>query len=332
MECQGNPDTCTLAAAADGGFDYAGFAAHWRASLDAYAAVGVVPNYITIQNNPDFVPDALTPGEACRFLPTEGTATVSVAGTDTEVNYPGLAEALAAVQEALAGLASPPAIAAPDTSDVRSVADYTASLDLAQLGAISHHLYGTNPEAVDVAALAALGDLAESADLPLFQTEMQAAAMDTAVLMHYAMSVEGASMYLQGVLAAPESVASLNAGTLITLGADDFTLELPYHAVRHYARNTDPGWIRSEAISDSADLLVTAWLSPDEDALTVILLNAGDADLAARLDLGTAAAMSSEVTRTTFDGVERSAELGVLSAEDIVRVPARAIVTVALTQ
>ncbi len=38
----------------------------------------------------------------------------------------------------------------------------------------------------------------------------------------------------------------------------------------------------------------------------------------------------SEVTRTVFDGVDRSAELGVLSAEGILGVPGRSVVTVAL--
>jgi hypothetical protein len=36
-----------------------------------------------------------------------------------------------------------------------------------------------------------------------------------------------------------------------------------------------------------------------------------------------------EVTRTVFEGVERAAELGALSAEGVVRVPARSIATIA---
>ena len=39
---------------------------------------------------------------------------------------------------------------------------------------------------------------------------------------------------------------------------------------------------------------------------------------------------TSEVTRTVFEGIERSAELGALPAEGILRVPSRGIVTVAL--
>jgi len=41
--------------------------------------------------------------------------------------------------------------------------------------------------------------------------------------------------------------------------------------------------------------------------------------------------MRAEVTRTVFDGVERSADLGALPPAWVVRVPGRAIVTVAFT-
>ena len=61
-----------------------------------------------------------------------------------------------------------------------------------------------------------------------------------------------------------------------------------------------------------------------------MIVNAAAAELDATVDLGELAPTSSTVTRTVFDGVERSAELGALPAEGTVRVPGRAIVTVAL--
>ena len=83
--CLGSPETCTLVQLADGSFDYAGFVAYWRASLQAYAGVGIAPDYIGIQNNPNWSPPEPDSIEACRFLPTEGTTTVSVDGRDVEV-------------------------------------------------------------------------------------------------------------------------------------------------------------------------------------------------------------------------------------------------------
>jgi hypothetical protein len=330
LECQGNLDTCTLAQDTDGTFDYAGIGAHWRASLEAYAEAGVVPDYIGIQNNPDYVPDALEPGEACWFLPTEGSVTVSVDGADVEVDYPGYAEALAAVADELAGSSSPPLILAPETSSAWTVSDYVTELDVSQIGALAHHLYGTNPTEVDTGVLETVGQLARGYELPVLQTEMQLNGWDTALLAHHALAVEEAAAYLHGVLAGPPALPTEDAEVMISLSATDFALEDPYHAIRHYALHTDPGWTRVDATSDADDLLTTAWVSPDGDALTVVLINAGSSAIDASLDLGDEASMDSEVIRTVFDGVERSAELGALSAEGVLHVPASAIVTVAL--
>lgn len=326
LACQGNLATCTLARAADGEFDYLGFAAYWRDALSAYAAAGVTPDYIGIQNNPDFVPTLAVASEACRFLPAEGTATVVVGGVATEVEYPGFAEALAEVAQVLTELETPPRIAAPETSGVGAVAAYAAELDFATVDAVAHHLYDMDPGNVDLERLEALGALARAEGRPLLQTEVLADGEDTAILAHHALVVAGAAAYLEGVLAGPAA----NLGTLIGLGVDEFTLEDPYHALRHYARHTDPGWLRADATSDADGLLTSAWLSPTADALTLVIVNAGDRGHDVQLELSEIVARESSVMRTVFAGVERSAELGALSPSGLVRVPEHAIVTVSL--
>jgi glucuronoarabinoxylan endo-1,4-beta-xylanase len=332
IACQGNADTCTLAKSADGSFDYAGYASYWRTSLDNYAAAGILPDYIGIQNNPDFVPTATEPGQGCRFLPTEGSLAVPIDGSNVTVEYPGLVEATRAVANALLGLQTPPKLIAPESSSVLTVPSYLAAMDLSTVDAIAHHLYGMDPNAVDTASLSNLGALARNQAKPLFQTEAKADGFGTALLMHYALVVEGASAYLQSVLARAASITPADPATMIALGADDFVLKDPYHAMRHYAFYMDPGWVRVDATSDVADLLVSAWQAPDETALTVVLVNASTEKLATKLDLGTSASSASRVVRTVFDGVERSAELGAVSADGTLTVPGRSIVTVAFTR
>ncbi len=329
--CRGDADTCTLAKTAGGTFDYAAFGTHWRASLDAYAAVGIVPDYIGIQNNPDFVPSADAPGEGCRFLPTEGPATVSVNGADVVVAYPGFAQAMSATVDKLAGLAAPPKIVAPEASDYRTVAAYAAYLDFARIDAIGYHLYGTDPAAVDVSAMEGLRKIGVDRNRPLFQTEMDSDGLGTARLIHYALVIEQATAYLQNALVAPVSSAKRQAGPLIAFQDDtSFTLEDSYHALRHYALHTDPDWTRVDAASDADSLLASAWLAPGDDALTVILLNSGVESLDVKLELAQWATASSSVVRTVFDGIERSNELGALPSEGVLRVPAHGLVTLAL--
>jgi hypothetical protein len=328
--CSGNLDTCTLTKLPGGSFDYAGFAGHWRASLEAYQSAGVSPDYIGIQNHPNWVPGASDPMEGCKFLPAEGTEPALINGSTVEVAYPGFAEALAAVVGQLTGLASVPKIVAPEVKGVDVVAEYAPYLDFSRVDAVAHHMYDIDPTAVDSAVFTTLGALGQQYQRPLLQTEGQADGFGTAVLMHYVLAVEGASAYLQNDFV--ESAASLTANpmALISLSSDDFTLEPPYHAVRHYSLHTDPGWVRVAASADANNLLTSAWLSPEGNALTIVLVNAGLTELDARIDLGQYAPTISEVTRTVFDGVERSAALGALATEGVLRVPGHAMITVAL--
>ena len=82
-ECRGE-SSCTLKQE-NGSFLYAEFADYWRQALHAYAALGVNPTWISIQNEPDFIPPSW---EGCRFDAGEGT-------------YPSYQKALAAVRAGL---------------------------------------------------------------------------------------------------------------------------------------------------------------------------------------------------------------------------------------
>ncbi len=327
--CEGNPDTCTLARLPDGSFNYAGFAGHWRASLDAYALAGIEPDYISIQNNPNFVPGTGRMIEACRFLPTQGTATVTTdAGVVVTVDYPGYAEALAAVMAELVGLASIPRIIAPETSNSMQVADYVAELDIEKLDAIAHHLYGTEAANLDGAALEALGELAEQTQRPLFQTEMGADALTTAVLMHATLVIEGAVVYLQTDFVGSASSIAPDRTTLINLTEDDFVIADPYHVMLHYSAHLEPGSVRVAASSDTDGLLASAWVSPGGDAVTVVLTNPELTEKAVRIDSGEDAPTASTVTRTVLGGRERSADLGALPPGGILRLPGQSLATV----
>jgi O-glycosyl hydrolase len=333
VTCSGNPDTCTLVKTPAGSFDYPAFATYWRSGLDAYAAAGVVPDYLGIQNNPNWVPSVSEVGEACKFLPTEGTASVFVAGKNVTVKYPGYAQAQAATLDALRGATPVPKLLAPETSDADSVGAYVAALDASTLSALSHHLYGVNPESVNLSSLSSLSDLAKQVGKPVFQTEMQADGFGTALLIHYTTTVEGASAYLQTSLASSATGPATNPQSLVRLTANDFAIQEPYYSLRHFARYTEPGWVRVDVSSSSTGLLASAWQSPDENALAVVLVNAGTLDVDAKLELTSGAwPPTSHVTRTVWSGVERAAELGTLSKEGVLRVPGRAIATIAFSK
>ena len=299
--CRGEQDTCTMARLPAGGFDYDAYASYWRDSVDAYTAIGAAPDYVAIQNNPDFIPPEATPGEGCKFLPTQGTVTVTVGGKDQSLEFPGYSQALKAVLSQFQGLGVMPKIIAPEASAPGPVSDFVKYLDPSNFDAIGHHLYGSIPDSPDLAQLRQLSQLGQSTGRPGFQTEMAADGLGTAELLHQTLVTEGASVYLHNALVAP----TVDSGALIVIGGSEFTLQPAYHALRQYARFTNPGWVRAAADSDQSNLLASAWVSPS-GAVTVVILNAGVDPFNVELGLDVSASAHSQITRTAFDGVERS--------------------------
>jgi O-glycosyl hydrolase len=325
----GNSDVaCTLSKDAGGAFDYAGLGAYHAAALSAYEGAGIHPDYVAFQNNPNYLPPG-APLEACRYLPKEGT--LDVAGSDgstVSAEFPGYDQALRAVKSAVSA-ADSYVWNAPESTDPNGVPTFLTPLTAADYGAISFHLYGTDPKAVDEDALAAIAELGASSGLPILQTEMRSAGFDTAALVHYSMVKAGASAYLHHQLVAP--AADGDTLSLVSLNTDSFDILDSYHALGHFSRWTRPGWLRIDAQSSAPGLLTSAWLSPDEKSLTVVLLNPGTEALDAELGAeGAAAALlgGAKVYRSTFDGIERMAGLGPLSDAHVVRVPPHSVVTV----
>lgn len=327
-----DPTTCKLSKDASGGFDYAGLAAHWRSSLDAYAREGFVADYVGIQNNADWTPSGGAVLEACKFLPREGTTNVMIGGAPVAVRYPGYDQALGAVRTALADLPTRPRILAPDLSSTVGAKDYMSALGSAQVDAVAHHLYGSHAETMDLAGLQALATLGSDLSLPVFQTEMQADGFDTAVLIHHAVAEGNASMYLQAALVGPLSGPATNRSALIGMEGKDFVLQDPYFAMSHYSRFTDPGWSRVATDTSTPGLLASAWLAPAHDALTIVLVNTGGRTLTVDLDLGTEQVRTAQLRRTVFDGTERFADLGAWTPASTVSLPPRSMATVAIEE
>jgi len=315
----------------NGAYAYDQFAAWWASSLGAYAAAGVVPDYVSIQNEPDFTAS----WESCRLGAME---------TSTRAGY---GPALAAVTAALAALPAPrPALLGPELASLANnrLATYLGGLDPASLGGVAHHLYGGGNEAdgpdsyvpfMQQAAAAAGG-------LPLFMTEFGPQMPDvftTAWLIHNAVTIEGVSAYLYwGLIWAPPDAGKPPAG-LVTLEnpfspsswttAKGYIVNPTYYALEHFARWVDAGWQRVGASSTADGVKVSAFASPDGQAVTLVLLNGDGAPHIIGVDGGAFAFASSAVYRTSGTD-EQAASLGPLGGGTTVTLAPRAIATVVL--
>lgn len=313
-----------------GAYAYADFADWWVRSLQAYAAEGVEPDYISIQNEPDFY---ISRWETCLWGPTEGATMEGIATA-------GYGQAVDAVYNAIqaAALAAKPIIVGPETTGFRDniVQKYLPGLDLSQLGAIAHHLYGTtednpNPDWFG----GAMRDVAKSAavaGLPTFMTEYSPnvpTMLDTAWLMNNALTVEGVSAYIWWELiwdpTPPTGLVTIESAS----PTSPYTINDTYYAFKHFARWTDPGWVRVEAASSASGVRTSAFVSPDGRRLTLVLLNTGTKERRVAASPGAFSFGSLTVYRSS-GASERTAAVA-LEADGRILLPSRAIATVTYT-
>jgi glucuronoarabinoxylan endo-1,4-beta-xylanase len=167
-DCHGNDD-CTLVRE-NGQFVYDKFAAYWHDSLAHYASLGIVPDWVSIENEPSFIPPSW---EGCKFDPTESA------------RYPGYDRAFAAVHESLSTLPNRPKMLGPEVLGIHHglLENYVKPMRLDLVDGIAHHIYELGDDKVwdwkdpgpdsfidEMQAAAALG---RETGKPLFQTESE---------------------------------------------------------------------------------------------------------------------------------------------------------------
>lgn len=278
-------------------YDYAGFALWWADSIDAWSLAGVNADYISMQNEPDYTAS----WDSCRFDPTEG----SVAGYD---------QAFEAVYNEIYSRfgANMPKMLAPETTGFNGAsggsldAYLSALINHSHVYGYAHHLYnidaGDNPDNF-LSAMSTFN--ANWGTKPLMQTEYEKStnnwpdALNLAHLLHNSLTVEEVSMYLYW------DYVGDNAGyALVSLDspwepAPGYTINNAYYGMKHYAAFTDAGWERVDATSDTGDLKISAYISPDDKELSAVLVNTGSSDLSTSLSFSGFTPASGGVFQTT---------------------------------
>ncbi len=249
-------------------FDYAGFAAWWKSSLQEYIDHGFCPTYISIQNEPDWSADY----ETCLLRPSE-----TVNGSDTIAGY---SRALQAVFDTLATLDNQPKILGPETVGIgyNSVENYVNALDHTLLDGISHHLYHgvdeNNPWAS--ADFSKLGSF--HTEIPHFQTEYSRGDWYAlGGLIYKSLVEERAVAYLywdliweSGGLVTLEFPWDRDRWTDPTKG---YIKTKDFYAFKQFSAYLHPGWnITNHTITEQQVAVVTA-VSPGNDSAACVLIN-----------------------------------------------------------
>jgi glucuronoarabinoxylan endo-1,4-beta-xylanase len=322
----------------NGVYVYDAFAQWWLDALRAYAARGVRPDFISIQNEPDF----MASWETCLFGPTEG-----VDAAHGGINVAGYDRALEAVYTRVQSLAPAPQLLGPEVSGIgaNKVQGYLARMNTSRIAGVAHHLYsgGMPAPATPDSFFVSMQSLATTAGaLPRFMTEFAPTPQDmfaTAWLINNAVTVESASAYIYWDLTWA-SLPGASAGLVTTENPyqiatwttpKGYIVRDSYYALKHFARWVDAGWVRVAASPSSTALKASAFVSPDGRKTTVVLLNTGTTSLNVALMTGTWTFASSDIFRTSGT-TERTRSVGPLASGGVLALPPRSIATAALTQ
>jgi len=323
LKSDANTVNGTLVKDSNGNYKYEEFAQWWLESLIAYEANGIVAEYVNMQNEPDCLPD----WDSCRFRPTE------------TIDWAGYNLAFDALANKLKTMQNPPKLLAPETCNIsRELNNHYLDkiIDSNQLYGYAHHLYGDgnslNPDSYipNMTNFAARYN-----DKPILQTEYHfgredfAAAMDLAEIMHNSLAVEGVSAYLHWQLFWGGSMG------LVTLDNPwqpdpNYTINPIYYAFKHYSAFIHSGWRRLEASIDSTSPRISAYISPDNQQLTVVLINTyTDNDVNLDLSFNNFSVEDGNVYRTS--SMQNCVPAGDFNDSEPLILPAQSITTLALT-
>ncbi len=293
----------TLKKDPNGNYMYNEFAEWWAESLDEYSSRGINPDYMNMQNEPDF----LTDWDTCKFTPTESE------------DWAGYNLAFEAVYEELdSRMAEQPKLLAPEACGCgNSQAYIDALIDPNHVYGFAHHHYSDGGYDFPDSLVPAMENFAENYGYkPLFQTEYSrgtgeesfSAALNLARHMHNSLVHEGTCAFLYWDLFWGES------GGLVTIpsyGSSSYTINHTYYAFKQYSAFTDPGWRRVDASTDSSGLRISAFTNPDVNELSIVIINISEVDIALNLSMGDFSPDSSAVYRTSE--TENTKYLGTLS-------------------
>jgi O-glycosyl hydrolase len=298
----------------------------WVESLAAYKEAGIEVDYVSIQNEPDY----LASWDSCQLEPTE---TAGIAGYDAAFE--------AVWQKLNSEMGSDmPKMIGPESSGLGRAGEYIDELeDKSHIYGYSHHLYNCSGDGDNIPGCGAdpdryISDMdffkMEYGGKPLMQTEFEHEpgtledAINTAITLHNSLTVEGVTAYLYWELfwGPGTGMVSLN-------DPDTYSITPTYYAFKNYSAFVDSGWQRVDASTDSSYLKVSAYISPDGDKMSVVIINTAKSEISLETSFKGFSVSKGEVYRTSE--TEECDNVGGYDKVKPLKLPAKSITTLTLS-
>jgi glucuronoarabinoxylan endo-1,4-beta-xylanase len=319
LKSNGNENNGTLAKV-NGEFVYQDFADYWRDALVAYKAIGVEPDWIGIQNEPDFQSDSWG---TCKFTPSE---------TD---EFPGYDVALETVNNTISSLDNPPLLLGAEELGIgyNNFNNYSLPIkDAPYLWAYGYHLYhGGDPESPDSYNSSFTNIAQNYNDRPNIMTEYEhfdAGWFKTAWLVSNNISIGNASAYFYWNLIWPGS-GLINIDNpwdqANWTNEKGYTVTPHFYAFKHFAKFIDAGYKRISCTNSNDGIRSSVFISPDGSELVMVLLNITDNAISTNI----APAGWENKTSRVFQSVEDNyfQSLGSVPSEGTMELPSQSVTT-----
>jgi len=259
-----------------GQYVYTNFANWWARVLRYCQTNSALPDYVSIQNEPDFA----SSGTNYQY---ESGSYLNSTESSTKAGYP---QALAAVRNAFAGAGlGAQKILGPDTTAIGSstVSTYLANAAPATVDAIGHHLYGDAPATTGTSKLSTVNSQYPYSTMPKFMTEgnpfddqetysptNQPDWMHLAVTIHNYFTIENANAYLVWNV----MYATIGYWNGLPNGTQT------YYPLGHFSKFIRPNDWRAQAVSSDTNVLVSLYRHTNSnpavsDQLILVMINKG---------------------------------------------------------
>lgn len=307
----------------NGKYVYDKYAQFWKDALVAYRENGVDPDWISIQNEPDYLTDDW---ETNKFTPQE---------TD---QYPGYDQAFDAVHSTLEGMPDMPEMLGSEIMGIgnNQFDKYHEPLqNKSGLHAYAYHLYnGGSPEFPD-SYNAAFNNIKENyGERPNVMTEYEhneAAWYKTSWLMNNALTEANCTAYFYWDLIWPQDPGAGLIHIDNPWETNKWKTEKGYqktnhyYAFKHFSKFLSRGYTRVENNSANDAIKSSAYINADENELVLIMINTAEKEITSTLT-GNKAMKPVQVVQSVKDDFFK--ELKGLSGKSKLKMPAHSVTTV----
>jgi len=295
---------------------YDDFAQYWSDVLDH---VPFNPDYISIQNEPTFVNAGWT---TCQWSNIE-TSTL-----------PSYNTAFNKVYDKIKTRTFVPVMVGPESANIQAFVPFANDLSSnTNCGMYAFHPYEISSSTSNSSITSLLQSIGGFSTKPILMTEFSDNLdwFNTALFIQNALINANISGYIYWKLAWSTPTTGTDAGMISLASANttsSYTVTPFYYLIKHFSKNVDNGYHRVDANSSNASLITTAFVSPDNSKMTIVVVNSGSTQAKVYFDPGKT--VNSMSANQSISGSTYYKPVTITSATKSIFLPANSITTVVL--